>query len=136
MTNDWNTRIIEEFRSKSGKVGGPFAGADLLLRTTTGRKSGQPHTTPAMYLREGDTIYVFASKGGGPTNPDWFHNLTANPTVQVELGNASFTADAVVVSGEERDRIYAKQAERRPQFAEYQQKTTRKIPVVALTRRD
>ncbi len=136
MTNNWNSGIIEEFRSNAGKVGGPFASAELLLLTTTGRKSGRPHTTPLMTLREGDTIYVFASKGGAPTNPDWFHNLKANPAVHVELGNASFRADTMVVRGEERDRIYAKQSQLRPLFAEYQQKTTRKIPVVALTRRN
>jgi deazaflavin-dependent oxidoreductase (nitroreductase family) len=133
MASDWNRRVIEEFRSNGGAVGS-FPG-NLLLLTTTGRKSGQQHTTPLMYLQEGDNIFVFASKGGAPTDPHWFLNILANPTVQVELGNDSFTADAVVVNSEERDRIYAVQAERNPQFREYQEKTTRKIPVVALKRR-
>lgn len=134
MPNDWNKSIIEEFRSHAGKVGGGFAGAPLLLLTTTGRKSGKPYVTPAMYLEEQGKIFVFASKGGAPANPDWFHNLKANPAVQVELGETSFAAKAVIVSGAERDRVYAVQAKLYPQFSEYAAKTMRKIPVVALVR--
>jgi len=132
--NDWNTKIIEEFRSSGGKVGGPFAGAPLLLLTTTGAKSGQKRTTPMMYLTDGDRLAVFASKAGAPTNPDWYHNLVANPRVAVEVGTESFEVEAQVADRAERDRLYAIQAERYPGFAEYEQKTDRVIPVVLLTR--
>lgn len=132
--NDWNRTIIEEFRANDGKVGGQFAGAPMLLLTTTGAKSGQRRTNPVVYLPEGDRIYVFASKGGAPTNPDWYHNLVAHPTVTVEVGTDSFEATATPVTGPERDRIYAQQSALNPGFAEYQQKTKRSIPVVAIDR--
>jgi deazaflavin-dependent oxidoreductase (nitroreductase family) len=132
--NEWNKTIITEFRAKGGKVGGQFEGAPLLLLTTTGAKSGRELTTPVMYLADGDRQIVFASKAGAPTNPAWYHNLIANPTVTVEVGDESFQAKAVPVTGEERDRLYAKQATLYPGFAEYQEKTTRVIPVVALAR--
>ncbi len=115
---DWNRKTIEEFRSKGGKVGGIWEGRPLLLLTTTGARSGQHHTTPTMYLRDGDRLLVFASKAGAPTHPDWYHNVLAHPEV----------------TGEERDRLYAKQAQLYPQFADYQRRTSRKIPVVALER--
>jgi len=133
---DWNAKIIEEFRSSGGKVGGPFAGAPLLLLTTTGAKSGQKRTTPMMYLTDGDRLAVFASKAGAPTNPDWYHNLVANPRVAVEVGTESFEVEAQVADRAERDRLYAIQAERYPGFAEYEQKTDRVIPVVLLRRVD
>ena len=133
--NDWNRQLIEEFRANGGKVGGMWEGRPLLLLTTTGAKSGQHRTSPMMYLRDGDRLFVFASKGGAPTNPDWYHNLLAHPEVTVEVGNETYDAIATPVTGEERDRIYAHWAEMYPQFGEYQQKTTRKIPVVALQRR-
>jgi deazaflavin-dependent oxidoreductase (nitroreductase family) len=133
-TNDWNRNIIEEFRSNAGGIGGGFAGAPMLLLTTSGARTGRPHTTPMMYLPEGDRLYVFASKAGAPTNPDWYHNLIANPTVTVEVGSETFAARAEVVTGPERDRVYGKQSERYPTFAEYQKKTSRTIPVVALDR--
>ncbi len=132
--NDWNRKIIEEFRANGGAVGGPFEGAPLLLLTTTGAKSGRAHTTPVMYLADGDRYVVFASKAGAPTNPAWYHNLRANPRVHLEVGSDAFEAQAVVLTGEERDRLYALQAERFPGFAEYQQKTVRVIPVIALER--
>jgi len=132
--NDWNTKIIEEFRSSGGKVGGPFAGAPLLLLTTTGAKSGQKRTTPMMYLTDGDRLAVFASKAGAPTNPDWYHNLVAHPRAGVEVGAESFEVDAEVASGEERDRLYATHAELYPGFKEHEQKTERVTPVVLLTR--
>jgi deazaflavin-dependent oxidoreductase (nitroreductase family) len=132
--NDWNQAIIAEFRANGGKVGGQFEGAPLLLLTTTGAKSGRRRTTPLMYNTDGDRLLVFASKGGAPTNPDWYHNVRANPTVTVELGTDTFDATAVVVTGEERDRLYAHHAEQYPGFAEYQANTTRTIPVVALDR--
>lgn len=131
---DWNAAIIEEFRANAGRVGGQFEGAPLLLLTTTGRKSGQPRTSPMMYLADDDRVLVFASKGGAPTNPDWFTNLVADPSVTVELGTEKFEATATVIEGTERDRLYAKQAERYHGFAEYQKNTDRIIPVVALHR--
>jgi len=133
--NDWNRQLIEEFRANGGKVGGMWEGRPLLLLTTTGAKSGQRRTNPTMYLRDGDRLLVFASKGGAPTSPDWYHNLVAHPEVTVEVGNETYPAIATVITGEERDRLYAKQAQLYPQFGDYQEKTTRKIPVVALERR-
>jgi len=133
--NDFNTQIIEEFRSNDGRVGGQFEGAPLLLLTTTGARSGQARTSPMMYRSEGGRLYVFASKAGAPTNPDWYRNLVVHPEVTVEVGAERFDADASVVEGEERDRIYAAQAAEYPGFAEYQEKTDRVIPVVALDRR-
>ncbi len=130
--NDWNRQITQEFRANKGKVGGMWEGRPLLLLTTIGAKSGQPHTTPVMYLREGDHLYVFASKGGAPTHPDWYHNLLAHPAVFIELGDKEFNAIATPVAGEARDQIYARWAEQYPQFREYQDKTTRKIPVIEL----
>jgi deazaflavin-dependent oxidoreductase (nitroreductase family) len=132
QVNDWNSKIIEEFRSNKGQVGGQFQGAPLLLLTTRGRKSGVTRTNPMMYLADGDRLMVFASKAGAPTHPDWYLNLLANPEVTVEVGTKSFTATATELTGEERDRIYAEQARRYPGFAEYQTKTDRVIPVVKL----
>jgi deazaflavin-dependent oxidoreductase (nitroreductase family) len=131
---DWNAKIIDEFRHNEGRVGGYFQGAPLLLLTTVGRSTKQPHTNPVMYLADGSRLLVFASKGGAPTHPDWYRNLLANPHVTVEVGTQSYDAHAVVLEGAERDRFYAEQSARYPQFAEYQQKTTRVIPVVAIER--
>src|SRR4051794_25270962 len=130
--SDFNEGIIREFRETGGKVGGQFEGAPLLLLHTTGAKSGQERIAPVMYLQEGDRVLVFASKAGAPDNPDWFHNLKANPSVTVELGAETFAAQAEILEGDERDRIYAHQAELFPGFAEYQANTDRVIPVVAL----
>lgn len=132
--NDWNTKIIEEFRANEGRVGGPFEGAPMLLLHTTGAKTGRVRVNPMMYLEEDGTLYVFASKAGAPTNPDWYHNLVANPEVTVELGTETLAACARVLEGVERDRVYAKQAELYRGFAEYQAKADRVIPVVALDR--
>ena len=132
--SDWNTKIIAEFRANEGRVGGPFQGAPMLLLTTTGRRSGERRTNPMMYMADGDRLLVFASKGGAPTDPDWYRNLVANPDVTVELGSESFQAHATVLQGDERDRLYAEQSRRYPGFAEYQRNTTRVIPVVALAR--
>jgi len=130
---DFNTQVIEEFRANAGKVGGPFEGAPILLLTTTGARSGHTRTNPMMYRDgEGGVRYVFASKAGAPTNPDWYHNLLANPRVTVEVGESTYEATAVPVEGPERDRIYAKHADLYPGFREYQEKTERVIPVVAL----
>ncbi len=130
--NEWNRGIIEEFRVNAGKVGGQFEGVPLLLLTTTGAKSGQPRTNPMAYLPDGDRVVVFASKGGAPTHPDWYRNLAARPEVTVEVGAETFRATAVITTGEERDRLFARQAQLFPGFAEYQAKTTRQIPVIAL----
>lgn len=134
--NDFNRAIIEEFRANGGKVGGPFEGAPVLLLTTTGAKSGERRTTPVLYLPDGERMIVFASKAGAPTNPAWYHNLLANPTVTVELGDETVDVDAVVTTGSEREQLFDRQAGLYPQFAEYAQKTTRQIPVIALERRD
>ncbi|HZO71053.1 MAG TPA: nitroreductase family deazaflavin-dependent oxidoreductase [Ktedonobacteraceae bacterium] len=132
---DWNRQVIDEFHTNGGKVGGPFEGAPLLLLTTTGAKSGKKFTTPLMYLPDGDRMFIFASKGGSPTNPDWYHNLVTHPNATVEVGTDKFDVTATVVTGEERDRIYAEQSKRYPNFAEYQEKTSRRIPVVELKRK-
>jgi deazaflavin-dependent oxidoreductase (nitroreductase family) len=129
--NSHNQQVIAAFRSNGGKVD---EGRPLLLLTTTGAKSGNLHTTPVMYLAEGDRVFVFASRGGAPTNPDWYRNLTANPSVTVELGGETFTATACPLPEPERSRLYSEQAKRYPNFAEYQAKTTRPIPVVELQR--
>jgi deazaflavin-dependent oxidoreductase (nitroreductase family) len=134
MMSDWNTKIIEEFRANQGRVGGSFQGAPMLLLTTTGRRTGERRTNPMMYLADGDRLLVFASKGGAPTNPDWYHNLVTNPEVTVEVGTESYQAHATALHGDERDRLYAEQSSRYPGFAEYQRNTSRVIPVVALVR--
>ena len=133
-TNDWNSALIREFRENSGKLGGQFAGAPLLLLTSTGAKSGLPRTSPMMYLADGDRWIVFASKAGAPTNPDWYHNLVAHPTAAIEVGAETVEVSAEVLTGEERDRLFKLQSERYSGFAEYQGKTSRIIPVIALRR--
>ena len=133
--SDYNSAIIEEFRANAGKVGGPWEGRELLLLTTTGRKSGRKHTTPMVFTREGDRLLVYASKGGAPKHPDWYLNLVAQPEVVVEVGADRYDASATPLEGEERDREFAAQAARIPIFGEYQEKAGRTIPVVALTRR-
>jgi deazaflavin-dependent oxidoreductase (nitroreductase family) len=130
--SDFNAKIIDEFRANAGKVGGPFEGAPVLLLHTRGAKTGVDRVHPVVYQSVGDALAVFASKGGAPTNPDWYHNLTANPDVKVELGTGKFDARARVLEGEEREPIWAKQKQLMPGFAEYEQKTTRQIPVVLL----
>jgi deazaflavin-dependent oxidoreductase (nitroreductase family) len=132
--NDWNDKVIAEFRANAGKVGGQFANATMVLITAKGARSGQLRTTPLVYLPDGERVVIFASKGGAPKNPDWFYNLRANPIVTVEVGAETYSARATIVEGEERDRLYAAQAKRFPAFADYQAKTTRKIPVIVLER--
>jgi deazaflavin-dependent oxidoreductase (nitroreductase family) len=133
---DWNNKNIAEFRANQGKVGGQFEGAPMVLLHTTGAKTGQERVNPLVYLQDGDRILVFASKGGFPTHPDWYRNLKKNPNVKLEVGTETYDALASEVTGEERDKVYAKQAKIMPQFAEYEQRaTTRKIPVIALTRK-
>ncbi len=133
--NAFNQPIIEEFRANGGKVGGMFEGAPLILLHTTGRKSGKERISPLMCRQEGDRLFIFASKGGAPDNPDWFHNIVANPDVTYEQGTETKTARAVVLEPAERDRVYADNARAVPQFAEYQENTDRTIPVVELVSR-
>ena len=132
--NDFNQKIVDEFRSNAGRVGGPFEGAPMLLLHTTGAKSGAERVNPMMYLDFEGRRFVFASKAGAPSNPDWYRNLVANPDVSVEVGDETYPATAKAVEGEERDRIYAEQARRYNGFAEYQEKTDRVIPVVEVVR--
>lgn len=132
--SDYNAQIIDEFRGSGGKVGGRWEGRNLLLLTTTGRKSGRAHTTPMVYTVDGDRLLVYASKGGAPKHPDWYLNLVADPHVVVEAGADRYEAIATPLAGEERDRQFLLQAERVPAFAEYQAQTERVIPVVALRR--
>ncbi len=132
--NDWNASVIEEFRANAGRVGGNFEGAPVLLLHTTGARTGVERVNPMMYLNENGRIYVFASKAGADSHPDWYHNLVANERVSVELGDEHFDATAVAITGAERYRIYELQASRFPGFADYQAKTARVIPVVELTR--
>lgn len=106
-----------------------------MLLTHTGAKSGRERTNPLVYLSEGDRIYVFGSKGGASTNPDWYHNLLANPSASVEVGTETYSVEAQALAGEERDRVWEIQAKRQPTFAQYQAQTKRKIPVIALKRR-
>jgi len=137
MTTDWNARnlkVIEEFRANAGKVGGNFARMPVVLLTTRGARSGRLHTTPLAFSQDGERILVVASKGGAPTNPDWYHNLVANPTVTVEVGADKFEARAVVLRRAERDRAFAIQAGQMPFFADYEKRTPRRIPVIALER--
>ena len=132
--NDFNRNLIDEFRANDGKVTGPFEGAPLLLLTTTGAKSGNTRTNPVVYTRDGDRLVIIASKGGSPTSPDWYHNLVANPLVTIEVPGEKFEAKASVARGDEHDRLFAAQAAVMPQFGEYQEKTTRQLPVVILER--
>ncbi|GAB2956948.1 nitroreductase/quinone reductase family protein [Streptomyces pseudoechinosporeus] len=133
MPNDFNQQVIEEFRSNAGQVGGYFEGARLLLLTTAGARTGTRHTTPVGYLPDGgDRVLVIASAGGAPKHPDWFRNLLVHPQVTVETGVFTYEARAVVLAGEERDQAFARAVEADPGWAEYQAKTDRVIPVVAL----
>ncbi|HEX3639772.1 MAG TPA: nitroreductase family deazaflavin-dependent oxidoreductase [Ktedonobacteraceae bacterium] len=132
--NDFNQTVITEFRDNGGKVGGPFANMSLLLLTTIGAKSGQPRIAPLAYTTDGDHFIIIASKAGAPTNPDWYYNLLANPSVTVEIGQERFQARAAIAEGQERERLYAQMGAQLPQFLEYQQKTSRQIPIVVLER--
>lgn len=132
--HDFNQRVIEEFRANNGRVGGPFENARLILLTTTGARTGQPHTTPVGYLPDTDgRMLVIASAGGAPKHPAWYHNLLANPRATVEDGTFTLTAEATVLEGEERDVAFARAVEADPGWGEYQDRTGRVIPVVALT---
>jgi deazaflavin-dependent oxidoreductase (nitroreductase family) len=136
--NDWNAKIIAEFRENGGKVGGPFEGAPMVLVHHWGAKSGVERVTPLMYRPDGDRIVIFGSKAGAPTHPDWFHNLRAHPDITIEVGEeVDVPAHATVLEGEERDRIWEDQKRDVPQFAGYEETAQgRTIPVIALERRD
>ena len=131
--SDWNAGVIVEFRKNRGKVGGQFEGAPLLLINHTGARTGKARTNPVMYLKDGHRYLVFASKGGADTNPDWYHNLKKHPEVRIEVGDERIDATAEEITGAERDRLFAKQASLYPQFAQYQRKTKRTIPIIAFT---
>ncbi|MEV5705339.1 nitroreductase/quinone reductase family protein [Actinoallomurus sp. NPDC052274] len=132
-----NIPIIREFRANNGKVGGMFDGVPLLLLTTAGRKTGRPHTTPVVHLRDGDRYLVFGSNAGRPQQPDWYENLLVSPQATIEIGTEKghvrpFAARAVILDGDERDHWYERQCAVNPAFRQYQEQTPRKIPVVAL----
>jgi deazaflavin-dependent oxidoreductase (nitroreductase family) len=133
---DFNARIIDEFRANEGRVGGMFEGTPLLLLHHTGAKSGKDRINPLAYQSDDGRYVVFASKGGAPSNPDWYHNIKAHPDVAIEVGTDTIDVTASEAAGEERERLYRTQAERVPQFAEYEQKTERTIPVIVLTPRE
>ncbi len=130
---DRNKGIIDEFRANGGKVGGNFANTPMLLLHTTGAKSGQERVNPLAYHKDGERLVVVASKGGAPTNPDWYYNLVANPMVEMEVGTEKFKARAVIATEPERTRLYERRVELMPGFGEYRGKTTRVIPVIILT---
>ena len=131
----FNDDLIEDYRANGKASKGPFVGRQILLLTTTGAKTGTARTSPLVYTKDGDDLVIVASKGGAPTNPDWFHNLRAHPTVTVELGGDTFEARAMVADSEaERERLYAAHAKLHPGFLDYVKKTTRKIPVIKLER--
>jgi len=137
--SDWNNQVIEEFRANHGKVGGPFEGAPMILVHHRGRKSGTEYVSPLMYLPDetsDDTVYIFASKAGAPTDPEWYRNLIAADGASVEIGDDTFDVDITELSGEDRDKVFAEQARRYSGFAEYAVKTEgiRTIPVLALRR--
>jgi deazaflavin-dependent oxidoreductase (nitroreductase family) len=132
--SEFNLKIIEEFRANEGAVGAPFKGMPMILVTMKGAKSGDTLTTPLVYSKDGDRYVIIASMGGAPRHPAWYHNLKANPDITLEVGTEKFQARAREAEGEERDRLYAQQAAQMPAFADYQQKTDRKIPVFILER--
>ncbi|HEY1852213.1 MAG TPA: nitroreductase family deazaflavin-dependent oxidoreductase [Candidatus Binataceae bacterium] len=130
----FNLKVIDEFRANGGKVGKPFEGMPMVLVTVTGAKSGKTYTTPLVYSKDGDRFVIIASMAGAPNNPDWYHNIKANPAVTLEIGTERFQAKATVTSGEERERLFNAQAAIMPVFNDYRKKTTRQIPVIALER--
>jgi deazaflavin-dependent oxidoreductase (nitroreductase family) len=132
--NAFNRNLIEEFHARGGKVGGMFEGLPLLLLTTTGAKSGQLRTTPLVYGTDRDRLVIAASKGGSPTNPDWFHNIVSNPEVTVEVGTEAFLARATVATGAGRQRLFDLLVDVTPQLAETQRSTSREIPIIVLER--
>jgi len=135
MASDYNAQIIDEFRANAGRVGGMWEGTPLLLLHTTGARTGRERVNPLGYLRDGERLVVFASAGGAPTDPDWYHNLVANPEVTVEVGSETKTGVGTVLSGDERDRLFAEEARRHPDLGQHQERTSRIIPVIAIAPR-
>ena len=133
--DDFNSRNIEEFRANHGRLGGQFEGAPVLLLHSTGARSGEERVSPMMYLPDDGRYLVFASAAGADRNPAWYHNLVAYPDARIEVGDDEIDVRAVELRGTERDAKYAVQAERYPGFAEYERRTTRVIPVLALVPR-
>ncbi len=133
--SDWNVHIIEEFRANEGRVGGPFEGAPMVIMHTVGAKSGAERETPLVYFPEEDgTMVVVASAAGAPKHPAWYHNLKANPTIDVEVGTETFGVKAEEITGDERAALWATIVAERPGFGEYQEKTDRILPLIRLTR--
>jgi deazaflavin-dependent oxidoreductase (nitroreductase family) len=130
--NDWNAKVISEFREHDGKVGGQFQGATLLLLHSTGAKSGKERINPLAYLADGDRFVIFGSKAGAPTHPDWYYNVVAHPEVTIEVGTKTVGAKARVAEGDERQRLWDRQKQVMPGFADYETKTERTIPVIVL----
>jgi deazaflavin-dependent oxidoreductase (nitroreductase family) len=128
-----NAKVVDEFRLSGGTVASR-AGQQLVLLNTVGAKTGRTRTNPVSYLRGDECIYVFATKGGSPTQPDWYRNIVANPVITIEVGSEKYEATATIITGPDRDAIYAEQVKLRPHFADYEGKTSRIIPVVALRR--
>lgn len=133
---NFNLQVIDEFRKNHGQVGGYFKGSTLLLLHTVGTRSKKNHVVPVTYLRDGDRYLVFGSKGGADSHPDWYINLMAHPDVEIEVGDEKFKVHATEIKGHDRDVLYARQVKVAPGFGEYEKKTKRVIPVVALTRRN
>jgi deazaflavin-dependent oxidoreductase (nitroreductase family) len=131
---EFNERVVKDFRTNGGKVGGQMENIPLVLVTMTGAKSGRTITLPLAYSTDGKRIVVIASYAGAPHNPSWYHNLVAHPVVTVELGKEKYQAKATVTAGAERDRLFKQQADLLPIFNDYQKKTTRRIPVIVLDR--
>jgi deazaflavin-dependent oxidoreductase (nitroreductase family) len=135
MADDPNQHIIDEFHANQGRVGGYFEGASMLLLHNVGARTGRQRVNPLVYLPDDDRYVIFATKGGAPTNPDWYHNLLAHPDVEIEVGTETIPVKAVEIQDDqEREVLYARQVERRPGFADYPKKTDRRIPVIALER--
>ncbi len=133
--NEFNQGVIEEFRANDGKVGGPFEGAPMILVHHTGAKSGTERVTPLVYQADGDNWVIFGSKAGAPSHPAWYHNLIANPDTTIEVGSETIDVSTTEVTGDERSRLWETQKANAPQFAEYEAKTDRTIPVLVFSRR-
>jgi len=133
---DFNRNLVNDVREHGKPTSGPFLGRDVLILTTKGAKSGEERSTPLVYTRDNEHHVIVASKGGAPTNPHWYHNLTAHPVVTVETGGEKFQARANVIDGDEYERLYKQHADINPGFWDYRKKTSRKIPVIVLERLD
>jgi deazaflavin-dependent oxidoreductase (nitroreductase family) len=134
--HDFNRNLVEDVREHGKPTSGPFLGRDVLILTTRGARSGEERSTPLVYTRDDGHHVIVASKGGAPTHPSWYHNLTAHPIVTVETGKEKFQAKANVMDGDDYERLYKQHADINPGFWDYRKKTTRKIPVIVLERLD